>query len=489
MQLQDLFPLLPQDYVYLFQELFIQCYRFAIGNPFVAGTLVVSVWLLTTIFYSIRIGILRSRLRMQTKTAQETQTALDAAREQNQQLQADIGVHLQQVELEQQRGMALQERIAELGGQMAEGIVALASRPELGQQGLSVTPDLQPEHLWQRFHAAVKHLGEKLVAEQKTSGELQQAVSEEAAKLAEKNLQMQALQFRFDSQKQQLARLEAGMEEQRQQLAQQQEALQTQLAELEKRGQQQNAVVAAEQAAQSAMTQPAEPAAAAETVSLTQEKQAAMPQTLAETVSEPAETSAPAPEIANRQKPQPAPAEATAQAAKSGLGGKFKTMLGGSASKKAAKPGRWAAEAPLPPAETAAAAPEQTLGGQPAPAAEDQPKSAVAAGGMFGDVRRKIAKIDAMFGMGPAAPATETVPKPEPEPAAETAASGAGVEVAGGPVAETADKPARSRGFKIPFGSGKKPAAEQPETVAQNAAEKHGGGQLKGLLGKFKRKG
>lgn len=166
MQLQDLFPLQPQEYVPLFQGLFVDCYHFALSNPVNAGILAISVWVLTTVYYSIRLAFKNSGIRVLTKAAQDAVTALNAAQQQNQQLQTDLAAHMEQLELEQQRTLALQERIAELGGQIAESIVSLSSKPELGQQGLTVSQGLQPEHLWQRFSAAVTQLGESLIAEQ-----------------------------------------------------------------------------------------------------------------------------------------------------------------------------------------------------------------------------------------------------------------------------------------------------------------------------------
>lgn len=222
-----------QDYLPFFQDLFLQYYQFTLENPVYAACLAVAVWLLTTMFYSLRIGFLNRRNRINLKASLDAQNNLAAAQQEMQRLQEEVVASKEQMDQEVQRGVALQERIAGLAGQLSESIVALAAEPELGQQGLSVSKDLEVEHLWQRYSAAVKHLGENLIAERKNIGELRQAFDVETAKLAEKDGQLQAMQTRLDSQSQRLVKLELSNEEYQTQLAQQQESAQQSLARIE----------------------------------------------------------------------------------------------------------------------------------------------------------------------------------------------------------------------------------------------------------------
>jgi hypothetical protein len=222
-----------QDYLPFFQDLLLQYYQFTLENSVYAVCLAVAVWLLTSVFYSLRIGFLNRRNRINLKVGLDAQNGLVASQQEIQRLQEEIAACNNQIEQEARRTEALDERIAGLAGQLSASIVALAAEPELGQQGLSVTKDLEAEHLWQRYSAAVKHLGETLIAERKNIGELRLAHDAETAKLAEKDGQLQAMQTRLDSQRQQLAKLELALEEQKSQSDEQQELAQGRLSEVE----------------------------------------------------------------------------------------------------------------------------------------------------------------------------------------------------------------------------------------------------------------
>lgn len=416
MPLQDLFPLPAQDYLVLARDLAGQCYQFAIANPYVAGGLMLSVWLLCTVFYSLRIAVLKGRIKKLDKTGQELTASLDTTREQNQQLQVEIATCLQHLETEQQRGLALQERIAEIGGQIAEAIVGLAARPELGQQGLSVSPGLQPEQLWQRFSAAVRHLGESLLAERGTSGELRQAVEAEAAKVAEKNLQLQSLQFRFDTQKQQLTSLEADLAAQRTELEQQQALLTRQLAEqaAEHRAELERREQLAAAAKPQPLAQPVpSPQPEPEPAAILQPAAEPVPE-IAVVTAEPAPAVDPVAVSAEPESSAPEPVAPAAESARAGgMGGKFKSMFGTSADKtgKPTEPGKPAGTGKLKSmfgssaakaAKTEAAAPVATAADEPVPA----PAAASAAG---------LGKLKSMFGSSAAKPAA--VAQSEPVPA------------------------------------------------------------------------
>jgi peptidoglycan hydrolase CwlO-like protein len=523
MQLQDLFQLQPQEYAPLFQRLLVECYQFALANPVNVGLAAIFVWLLTSIFYSIRIAFKNNRIRVLTKAAQDSVTALNAAQAQNLQILAELEHHKEHLQLEQQRNLALQERIAELGGQIAENIVALASRPELGQQGLSVSPGLQPEHLWQRFSAAVKQLGDSLVAAQQNSHQLQEAVSAEAAKLSEKTLQMQALQFRFDSQKQQLLKLETSLEEQQTQFAQQQEAVNLEIAELNARQHaelQRNLELEKRLSQALAVEQPV-----IKVVEIRQPEPVQPPS---------APVVVPAPVVVEQVKlPEPLPAPVkiienitpaveiavvaaapvqreTAASAVSALGGKFKSLFGSSKAKadKVAEP-ELQPQAPVTevitpePVVEIVAEPVVVAVAKPPLSVETPQKLVVGGkfGGLFANVQQTFAKLDEKLGSSTSKTRQPVSEEPEAliEPVVESVAV-----VVSEPVVEAVAAPKVLGGFKLPFGLGKKPLpvaepepAEQPvvvveeivEVVVPEAPQTQKTSQLKGLLGKFGIKG
>jgi hypothetical protein len=428
-----------------------------------ASCLAITVWLLTAIFYSFRIGILNRRNNIMLKARLDLQNELAAAQQQIQALQEEITANKQQIEQEAERTAAAQERLAGLGSQLAESIVALAADPDLGQQGLSVSPGLEAEHLWQRYSSAVKQMGEGLIAQRKTNAELQQAIGAETAKLAEKDQQLQATQTRFDLQKQQLAKLEQTVEEHKAELAQQQEIAQQRLANIEAKHQIDLArLVALEQQIQkSAPARPLQEAAKTQEPSIVRMETAkpveVKPAPVHATQPEPQvvkveskpmmnEVIAPEPAVAKAEplKQQPVKAE---KPAGGGMAGKFKTLFADAKQKMEKLDGKLGVSNPqLPIDEPDQVEPEPQARIEEVPSIQAQPEVAVktSSGGLGG-------KFKNMFGSSKAAPGADEAPV---EAVAE----------------ESEPRPA--------------------ETIADQSATDKGAatGKLKGLFGKLKRK-
>lgn len=229
-----------QDYLPFFQSLALKYYQFTLENPAYAACLAAAVWLLTTIFYSIRIGFLNGRNRRNIKALLDTQNALATAEQQIQQLQAELTAANEQLEQSKaeseqlvQRATALQSRLSWFDNQLSESIGALTTNADLSEQFSPNATGLETEDLWQRYSAINKQLSANLAAERKTNNELQQAFKVETAKLAEKDQLLQTLQIRVDSQSQQLAQLELTVAEHKTQLAQQEESAQQRILETE----------------------------------------------------------------------------------------------------------------------------------------------------------------------------------------------------------------------------------------------------------------
>lgn len=451
-----------QDYLPYFQNLFLEYYQFTLENPVYAACLAIAVWLVTTIFYSLRIGFLNRRNSIMLNARLDAQNALAAAQQEMQQLQQEIAAGKELVEQETQRTAALQERIAGIAGQLSESIVVLAAEPDLGQQGLSVAPGLEAEHLWQRYSAAVKQLGESLIAQRKANGELQQSFSAETAKLAEKDSQLQVMQTRLDSQRQQLAKLELTVEEQNSQLARQQESEKQRLSELEAKHQADLARLARLEQQTRVPTQVQEQKVQAQEKPKTPEVPVAQPEPI-----KPAAMQAPAVEAEPRQvkveaRPTvsevtaPEPTIARAEMAKQqqhaektdvgtsgGVTGKFKSLFAGAKQQMEKLDDMFGLSTPmLPPEEPKQAArvhlepepaPVQMPAGEPEPISVEPPlESAVkeSASGLSGKFKNLFgsskASVTAAANVEPA-PAETVVAEPEPEPqAVEEAGADAG---------------------------------------------------------------
>ncbi|MFM8340916.1 MAG: hypothetical protein ACKN9F_01720 [Methylomonas sp.] len=223
----------PQDYLPFFQDLFIQTYQSTLENPVYAACLSVAVWLLTAIFYSIRIGFLNGRIKRGTKAIADVNQALATAEQQVQQTRDEMLAQQQQLEKTTDTNNELKERLAEIAGQLSSAIQTLASNPDLGQQGLSVGQGLSAEALFQRFNAANQQICENLLAQRQKQADLEADLQAEIGKLADKDQQIQTMQIRLDAQSQQLGNLTLSIEDFKQQLSQQQQEAQLNLAQIQ----------------------------------------------------------------------------------------------------------------------------------------------------------------------------------------------------------------------------------------------------------------
>lgn len=223
----------PQDYLPFFQDLFIQTYQSTLENPVYAACLSVAVWLLTAIFYSIRIGFLNGRNKRAIKTIAEIKQALTAAEQQVQQAQDEMQAQQQQLEQSTQSNTELKEQLKDIASQLSSAIQTLAANPDLGQQGLSVGQGLSAEALFQRFNAANQQICENLLAQRQKQADLEADLQAEAGKLADKDQQIQTMQIRLDAQSQQLGNLTLSIEDFKQQLNQQQQDAQLNVAQIQ----------------------------------------------------------------------------------------------------------------------------------------------------------------------------------------------------------------------------------------------------------------
>ncbi len=222
-----------QDYLLFFQNLFLEYYHFTLANAVYATCLGISVWLLTAILYSFNIASLRKQLNASALALQETQKSLADGQQEISSLKEEI-IGLQElIGIETNNVSQLKERIGEFEKNLSDSILSFAANPELGQQGLSVSQGLSIEHLWQRYSAAVKLLAENLIAQRQTSTELLAEKEADSAKISDLTLQLQSLELRYDSQKQQIDKLQLSVYDYKTQILEEQEKAQQNLKELE----------------------------------------------------------------------------------------------------------------------------------------------------------------------------------------------------------------------------------------------------------------
>jgi DNA repair exonuclease SbcCD ATPase subunit len=229
-----------QAYLPIIQDLLTQWYQFTLDNAVYAAALAASVWLLTALFYRIRIGLINRKNRARAKEAQDN---IDAAQLQAQKLQEELTANTTRMEESEiaankatQRALDLERRITERNVQLTDSLQALTVSFNLDRQALAAGDDPDGEGLWRQYSAALAQLTERLRTELQTKADLQQACQAETAKLAEKETLLEALQSRLNAQSQQLAQLEehnAQLQRQVADNAQKQQADLARLAELE----------------------------------------------------------------------------------------------------------------------------------------------------------------------------------------------------------------------------------------------------------------
>lgn len=230
-----------QAYLPIIQDLLFQWYQFTLDNAAYAAALAASVWLLTALFYSIRIAFINRRSRAKAK---EAQNSIDTAQQQAQKQQEELSANTARMEESEaaankatQRALDLEKRITEHNVKLTDGLRTLTISFNLDRPASATEGELEMEGLWQQYSAVIAQLTERLRAEQQTKTELQQAYQTETAKLAEKETLLETLQAQADAQTQQLAGLReqnASLQQQISDTAQNQQANLARLAELER---------------------------------------------------------------------------------------------------------------------------------------------------------------------------------------------------------------------------------------------------------------
>lgn len=220
-----------QTYLPLIKAMFPEWYFFAMNNPLsVAIAFATAVWLLTVIFYSLRIAALKRGKLASEKAGIEN---LNAAQQQLQQSQEELAAATEQLEKAQQaaqdeaqRALVVEQLIYQRNQQIAGIIQTMATSFDLGERPLLASEDMKADALWQQHDKVIGQLIERLRTELKAKTELQQAYQAESAKLAEKNVLFETLQATLATHASQLSKLEQALEQQKAVIQQQDNAQQ-----------------------------------------------------------------------------------------------------------------------------------------------------------------------------------------------------------------------------------------------------------------------
>ncbi|MGZ8181249.1 MAG: hypothetical protein ACXWT1_04770 [Methylobacter sp.] len=219
-----------QTYLPLIEDLLFNWYLFTLSNPLYAAVLAITVWLLTAMFYSIRIAAIKRKKAASEKVGAEN---LAAAQQQLQHAQEELAAATLQMEQAQsaaqdetQRALALEQLVYQRNQQIAGIIQSLATSFDLGERPLLATEDVKADALWQQHDKVITQLIDRLRTEQQAKIALQQTCQTETAKAAEKEALVAALQTTLNNHTRQLSNLEQALEEQKSILQQQNQSQQ-----------------------------------------------------------------------------------------------------------------------------------------------------------------------------------------------------------------------------------------------------------------------
>lgn len=443
-----------QDYLPMLESIAADWYRLTLANQEYAISLVVAVWLVTAVFYSIRIGFLNGRNRRVAAALQQQQTELAEAKQQIEGLQRQLTESGEQVsaahaEIANRAQLieALEQQMLRANQRLADANQALAASFGLP---VPVGDGGNPEQVWDQHRQITEQLNGVLAAERQAKADAEQARQEEMAKVGEKDALLGALRARVESQSQQIGELEAALAEQQRQ-AQQQRIDAGRVADLEAR----LAAATAARAAPVAVAPAPAPSAAVKA-----EIPAPISERIGESVRVAVEPEKPA-SVASPVTPMPEPVKVSEP----------EPIV-------VAKP----AESPRPAAIEPAS-------GKPAEPASGGLKK------LFGSTLEKFAKLDEKFG-GAAPKPTEAPVEPaqiaEPEPSlpAETTEIPAEKPAAGGAMAKFKGLLGKGKSETIDGDDEPEPLIDQLEAATADAmqvAEK-AKDQLRGLFGKFGKK-
>ncbi|MFI3185324.1 MAG: hypothetical protein QX198_05020 [Methylococcaceae bacterium] len=214
-----------QTYLPLIQAMLSEWYLFTLNNVLYAGVLATAVWLLTAMLYSIRIASIKRAKAASEKASIESLTTVQHQLQHTQEELAETTLQMEKAasaaQAETQRALTLEQLIYQRNKQIAEIIQTMATSFDLGERPLLASEDVKADLLWQQHTKVITLLIERLRAEQQTKIELQQTCQAETAKLAEKEVLLEALKVTLDTHADQLSKLESALAEQKTALQQQ----------------------------------------------------------------------------------------------------------------------------------------------------------------------------------------------------------------------------------------------------------------------------
>lgn len=214
------------------KELLADWYLLTLENPIYAGALVVSVWLLTVFFYSIRIFFLNKKQRKTEQQAEALKSQLEDSQQQIAQTETTLVTLNEQIASEQQQATEFAAKIDERNQGIVTKIKEVANKFDLSEQLVDSGEKAKPEFIWQQQDNIQMQLVDRLQAEKQEKDTLQRSYQQEKEQFIAKDAVIQTLQTTVDQHVQKFTQLEQDVAGHKQHMQQQESAAESALADL-----------------------------------------------------------------------------------------------------------------------------------------------------------------------------------------------------------------------------------------------------------------
>ena len=119
-------------------------------NPLYASVLILTAWILTSIFYHFRMHFLKKEQRKFEEAGHKIQGLLDEAQQLSKENTEKVTVISEQMEEEQKSALTLSAQIEERNNQVVESIKKIAGQFNLSEQLVASGEKPKPEFIWQQ---------------------------------------------------------------------------------------------------------------------------------------------------------------------------------------------------------------------------------------------------------------------------------------------------------------------------------------------------
>ncbi len=215
-----------ETYLPIIDQYYSDWLAWALINQINAGILAGTVFLMTAMLYSLRIGFLKRKIRKNDKLHTAKQADLSGQIETVQQelklTQDQLLVNTEQMQQAQQIAEAETERaknheaLVNLRNEQVSSLIqSLAVKFDLGERPVPLMGDIKADGLWQQHDRVTNLIATRLQSEQQAKAQLDQAYQVETLQRKELEALRDTLQTTLVTQQDQLSKLEQALEDQK----------------------------------------------------------------------------------------------------------------------------------------------------------------------------------------------------------------------------------------------------------------------------------